>query len=116
MPDLLLDKLGEALASCPKTTLDRNVASPTYMMQIPSTIKDRQEAGCFNPFYSSVINNVAVDPLNVSNASVPNERGFITTDTETMTDQRGFGFQDGGYICDPADPEPAVPGRLRRER
>jgi outer membrane receptor protein involved in Fe transport len=109
VPDLLLDKLVEALASCPKTVLDGDVSSPTYMMQIPSTIKDRQEAGCFNPFYSSVINNVAVDPLNVSSASVANERGFPTTDTETMSNMLGYGFQDGGYICDPADPSRPCP-------
>jgi outer membrane receptor protein involved in Fe transport len=109
VPDLLLDKLSEALASCPKSTIDMDVSSPTYMMPIPATIKDRQEAGCFNPFYSSVINNIAVDPLNVSNASVANERGFPTTDTETMPDMLGFGFQDGGYICDPADPSRPCP-------
>jgi outer membrane receptor protein involved in Fe transport len=104
VPDILLDKLGEALANCAKTTLNRDVASPDYMKMVPSTIKDRQEAGCFNPFYSSAVNNVAVDPLNQSNASVANDRGFITSDTDTMPDKLGFGMQDGGYICDPNDP------------
>jgi outer membrane receptor protein involved in Fe transport len=105
VPDILLDKLSEALASCPRTTIDDDVSSPTYLMQIPSTIKQRQELGCFNPFYNSVTNNVAVDPLGVSSASVDNDRGFIATDSETRSDMAGFGRQDGGYICDPNDPD-----------
>ena len=99
--DILLDKLAEALASCSATTLDEDVASPTYGMDIPSTIKQRQEAGCYNPFYNSVTNNVALDPLNLSRASAANVRGFIATDSESRSEADGFGLQDGGYICDP---------------
>ncbi len=104
--DILLDKLGKALSSCAATTLDNDVSSPTYRMPIPSTIKQRQEAGCYNPFYSSAINSVALDPLNVSNASVANDKGFITSDSEAgMREEPGYGLQDGGYICDPNDPD-----------
>ncbi|MDD9941434.1 MAG: TonB-dependent receptor [Myxococcales bacterium] len=102
VPDVLLDRLGDALNSCVGSTVDMDVASETYLETIPSTIKDRQEAGCYNPFYSSVANNVAVDPLNLSNGNVPNDRGFINTDSEADSQMEGFGLQDGGYICDPA--------------
>lgn len=103
--DVLLDKLGKALASCPAMMLDNDVSSATYQMMIPSTIKQRQEAGCYNPFYSSVINSVALDPLGVSNASVANDRGFVASDSEAgMRETPGYGVQDGGYICDPNDP------------
>ena len=103
--DVLLDKFGQALEACSKTTLDTDVASDTYGMQIPSTIKDRQEAGCYNPFYNSVTNNAALDPLGVSRGGADNHRGFITTDTETSPAVKGYGLQDGGYICDPNDPD-----------
>ena len=103
--DILLDKFGEALAACGRTMMDNDVSSDTYGEQIPSTIKHRQEAGCYNPFYNSVTNNVALDPLGVSRASADNERGFITTDSETSPAVKGFGLQDGGYICDPNDPD-----------
>jgi outer membrane receptor protein involved in Fe transport len=112
VPDILLDQLSKALASCPKTSLDDDVSSPTYLMQIPSTIKDRQEAGCFNPFYNSVTNNAAIDPLGLSSANPANDRGFITTDSERRSDMAGFGRQDGGYICDPNDPDSPCPDEL----
>jgi hypothetical protein len=94
--DVLLDKLRDALNSCaPTKTVGR--------MEVPTTIKDRQQAGCFNPFYSSVINNAAIDPLKVSNANPSSSHGFITTDTDAVN-KDGHGLQDGGYICDPNDP------------
>lgn len=106
--DVLLDNLGKALSSCSATMLDTDVSSATYRTQIPSTIKHRQEAGCYNPFYSSVINSVALDPLDASNQSVTNDRGFITSDSEAgMRETPGYGLQDGGYICDPNDPKSA---------
>jgi len=95
--DTLMSNLSEALASCAGTKLDAD------RNEIPTTIKERQEAGCFNPFYSSVVNNAAVDPLNVSSASARNVRGFVTEDSD-QPGREGFGAQDGGYICDPADP------------
>jgi outer membrane receptor protein involved in Fe transport len=110
--DILLDKLAQALASCSATTLDNDVASPTYGMQVPSTIKDRQEAGCYNPFYNSVTNNVAIDPLDLSNRTVANQRGFIASDSEAMQNITGFGLQDGGYICDPNDPDLPCPAQF----
>jgi outer membrane receptor protein involved in Fe transport len=114
VPDVLVDKLAAALASCPTRMLDRDVSSPTYLTEIPSTIKHRQEAGCFNPFYSSVTNNVALDPLNVSRSGVANDRGYITSDSEAnMREEDGFGLQDGGYVCDPNDPNsPPCPAEL----
>ncbi|HMI91457.1 MAG TPA: TonB-dependent receptor, partial [Polyangiales bacterium] len=105
VPDILLDQLSQALASCPRTVVDGDVSSATYGMQIPSTIKQRQEAGCFNPFYNSVTNNAAIDPLGLSSASPANDRGFIATDSEKSSERAGFGRQDGGYICDPNDPD-----------
>jgi len=107
--DILLHKLAEALAACSATALDDDVASPTYGMEIPSTIKQRQEAGCYNPFYNSVTNNVALDPLGVSRGRVDNSRGFISADSESRSEQAGFGLQDGGYICDPNDPDSVCP-------
>ncbi|MDD9946712.1 MAG: TonB-dependent receptor [Myxococcales bacterium] len=111
--DVLLDKLSHGLGSCAGTTIDDDVGSATYLDEIPSTIKDRQEAGCFNPFYNSVTNNAAIDPLNLSSSSPANHRGFIATDSETNSDMAGFGLQDGGYICDPNDPNsPPCPDEL----
>src|SRR5262249_958396 len=57
------------------------------------------EAGCYNPFYSSVVNSAALDPLGVYRGKKPSsQNGFVTTDTDKN------GVQDGGYICDPNDP------------
>ncbi|MDH5674153.1 MAG: TonB-dependent receptor [Myxococcales bacterium] len=115
VPDTLLDKLGAALSSCPLTVEDTDTSSPTYRQQVPSTIKQRQELGCYNPFYSSVLNNAAIDPLNLSSASAPADgRGFITSDTEAgMHEADGVELQDGGYICDPNDPNsPPCPAEL----
>ena len=94
--DVLMDKLVSALNSCPATKLVNRV-------EVPTTIKERQEMGCFNPFYSSVTNNAALDPFNVSNAQPSSSHGFITTDTDPIG-KEGYGVQDGGYICDPNDP------------
>jgi outer membrane receptor protein involved in Fe transport len=96
--DTLMSNLSEALAAC----------SAENEFDVPTTIKQRQEKGCFNPFYSSVLNNAAIDPLNVSSQSAANSRGFITTDSESPG-QDGFGAQDGGYICDPVL-DPNAPG------
>lgn len=97
--DTLLDKLQFALDSCPDTKLD-----PDSLMDVPTTITDRQNAGCFNPFYNGVLNNAALDPLNVSSRSAQaSAAGFITSDTDPKT-EFGYGVQDGGYICDPNDP------------
>jgi outer membrane receptor protein involved in Fe transport len=95
--DTLLSNLADALAACSATTLN------SVGEEVPTTIKQRQEAGCFNPFYSSVINNAAVNPLNVNARTAANARGFITTDSDAPG-QPGHGRQDGGYICDPNDP------------
>jgi outer membrane receptor protein involved in Fe transport len=105
--DVLMDKLANALNSCSSTRMDgRN--------QVPTTIKDRQQAGCFNPFYSSVTNNAALDPLKVSNKSISSSRGFVTTDSDAMG-KAGHGVQDGGYICDPSDPNsPPCPAEFDR--
>lgn len=97
--DTLLDKLQIALNSCPTEKLD-----PDSLMMVPTSISDRQNAGCFNPFYSGVLNNAAIDPLNVSSQSAQASRaGFITGDTD-VRGRFGYGTQDGGYICDPNDP------------
>jgi outer membrane receptor protein involved in Fe transport len=98
--DTLLSKLHEALESCAIERVD-----PTTGNTVSTTIKERQEAGCYNPYYNSVTNNAALDPLNVSNASAQiSANGFVTSDTD-MRGVRGAGLQDGGYICDPANPE-----------
>jgi hypothetical protein len=108
VPDVLLDKLADALRSCPATKLNAD------RQMVPTTIKDRQEAGCYNPFYSSVTNNAALDPLGVSKTHPTNSRGFITTDSD-KPGQKGYGVQDGGYICDPNDPNsPPCPAELDR--
>jgi outer membrane receptor protein involved in Fe transport len=106
--DVLMDKLRTALNSCGATRMDgRNT--------VMTTIKDRQEAGCFNPFYSSVTNNAALDPLHVSNKNPSSSRGFVTTDTDAAG-QVGHGVQDGGYICDPSDPNsPPCPAAFDRD-
>jgi outer membrane receptor protein involved in Fe transport len=102
--DTLLTPLSEALESCPRSVLDIN------RDRRPTTIKERQELGCFNPFYSSAINSIALDPLGVSNQSVSNVNGFVTTDSQTKPSEGGYGTHDGGYICDPNDPtSPACP-------
>jgi len=89
-PDVLTDALVLALNSC---------NAPT--------IKERQEAGCYNPFLTSVLNNAVLNPLDVdvpsgidTSASV---RGYPATDTD------GDGLQDGGFICDPNDPDYPCP-------
>ncbi len=109
--DTLMDNLKDALASCPSETLD-----PDSLEMVPTTIKQRQDLGCFNPFYSSTINNAALDPLNVSNASAQaSAAGFITSDSDAR-ETLGFGAQDGGYICDPSDASsPACPASFDRD-
>jgi outer membrane receptor protein involved in Fe transport len=114
VPDVLLNELGDALMSCPATVRDTDAGSATFEMQIPSTIKDRQEMGCYNPFYSSVTNSVALDPLNISTATTSSSRGFITADSETSAEDFGYGIQDGGYICDPAVDPSACPAEFDR--
>lgn len=107
--DTLLSELHEALESCAKTRLN-----PTTLEEQPTTIKERQEAGCYNPYYNSVINNAAFDPLNVSNASAQvSGNGFVTSDSD-MAGVMGSGLQDGGYICDPADPARPCPAAFDR--
>jgi hypothetical protein len=82
---------------------------------VPTTIKERQEMGCFNPFYSSVTNNAALDPLNASNAHPASSHGFITTDSDALG-KPGHGVQDGGYICDPNDPNsPPCPAEFDQD-
>ncbi|HMI91219.1 MAG TPA: TonB-dependent receptor, partial [Polyangiales bacterium] len=107
--DTLMGALGEALAACNKTRLN-----PSNNMQEATTIKFRQEAGCFSPFYSSVVNNAAVDPLNVSATTAANAKGFVTTDSDAPNTM-GYGTQDGGYICDPADPAKPCPAAFDRD-
>jgi outer membrane receptor protein involved in Fe transport len=108
VPDVLLDKLADALRSCAATRVNADRET------VPTTIKERQEAGCYNPFYSSIVNNVALDPLGVSKASTSSRNGFITSDSD-MPGQKGYGVQDGGYICDPNDPNsPPCPQQFDR--
>lgn len=107
--DVLMDKLADALNNCEATRIDAN------RDEVPTTIKERQEAGCFNPFYSSVTNSAAVDPLNVSPVPAASRNGFITTDTDMPGDE-GYGVQDGGYVCDPNDPNsPPCPAQFDRD-
>ena len=107
--DTLMDNLATALNSCPATTMDQD------RNEIPTTIKERQELGCFNPFYSSVTNNAAIDPLNVSTDTPSSINGFVTTDTDDEIDE-GHGVQDGGFICDPNDPNsPPCPAEFDRD-
>lgn len=112
--DTLLDKLDEALSSCPATkrhpqAIDADMDG--LVDQVPTTIKERQEMGCFNPFYSSVINSSVLDPLGVHQGATPSmDGGYVTTDSEKLPTDLGYGAQDGGYICDPNDPDsPACP-------
>jgi len=108
--DTLLTPLAEALRSCPRSVLDNN------RDRRPTTIKERQELCCFNPFYTSAINSIALDPLGVSTQSVPNVNGFVTTDSQTKSSEAGYGTQDGGYICDPNDPtSPACPAAFDQD-
>jgi outer membrane receptor protein involved in Fe transport len=104
--DTLLDKLQFALDSCPATKRSSDTG-----MQVPTTIKERQNAGCFNPFYSSVVNSAALNPAGVNTQTAQASRaGFITGDTDPPSAAVGYGVQDGGYICDPNDPDsPACP-------
>jgi iron complex outermembrane receptor protein len=104
-----MDKLAAALNSCPLEKLDQSTREI-----VPTTIKERQEAGCYNPFYSSVTNSAAIDPLGLSGASAASQNGFITTDSDAPGEE-GYGVQDGGYICDPNDPSsPACPAQFDR--
>jgi outer membrane receptor protein involved in Fe transport len=105
VPDVLMDRLADALRACSATKPDPAGGAP-----VPTTIKQRQEAGCYNPFYSSVLNNAALDPLGVYKGKKPSsQNGFVTTDTDKN------GVQDGGYICDPNDPNsPACPAAFDR--
>lgn len=106
--DVLLDKLAAALNSCQADKIvDR--------MPVPKTIKERQEAGCFNPFYSSVTNSNVLDPFNLSARSASSANGFVTSDTD-MPGDPAYGLQDGGYICDPNDPDsPPCPAEFDRD-
>jgi outer membrane receptor protein involved in Fe transport len=108
--DTLIPELMNALESCDKTRRDPNTGD-----NVPTTIKERQEAGCFSPFYSSVVNNAAVDPLNVSAATAKNVNGNIDADSDP-DGAFGHGLQDGGYICDPNDPNsPQCPASFDRD-
>jgi outer membrane receptor protein involved in Fe transport len=111
--DTLVDKLADALMSCPRAKRHPQANDADMDGEVdfvPTTIKERQEMGCFNPFYSSVINSSVLDPLGVSGASPASEGGFVTTDSEDLPTDLGYGAQDGGYICDPDDPSsPACP-------
>ena len=76
--DVLVDRLRTALRACDKMTTNQ------FGEVVPSTIKDRQEAGCFNPFYSSVVNSTAHDPLDLSESVAPSDGGFVISDTDGM--------------------------------
>ena len=75
--DVVTDRLITALNSC---------SAPT--------IEERQRAGCYNPFFSSVTNNAALNP----EFGDPSLRG-------------PYPVESGGFICDPNDPSrPCPPG------
>ena len=108
--DVLMDKLSAALNSCPLEKLDQATREV-----VPTTIKERQEAGCYNPFYSSVTNNAAINPLGLPAGAAASQHGFITTDSDEPGEE-GYGVQDGGYICDPNDPNsPPCPAQFDRD-
>jgi hypothetical protein len=108
VPDVLMDKLADALRSCSATKLDQN------RQMVPTTIKERQEAGCYNPFYSSVVNNASIDPLGILKTHPKGNAPFVTSDSDKVG-QKGYGVQDGGYICDPNDPNsPPCPAAFDR--
>jgi outer membrane receptor protein involved in Fe transport len=93
--DTLLSNLAEALNSCTGVT-----------------IKERQEDGCYNPYYNSVTNSTFWNPLNVqgvnSATAQVSSRGFVTSDSERQN-MPGHNIQDGGFICDPDDPNLPCP-------
>ncbi len=90
VPDVITSQLIKALNSCSG-----------------ATITERQEAGCYNPFFSSALNNAVINPLGVDLPSgvktSPSINGYPATDTN------GNGIQDGGFICDPNDPAHPCP-------